>query len=471
MTTLKFKISSGCDKLLDLWWAVKESGLASQQESTIGGLLHAIRKEFPRAEADASGRRRIFFENAAGSLVLQRVAESEAKVRLDCSANVGGPSWESRKNEDTILEGRKSVADFLNSPSEDCIVSGESATNLLFHLGYALGKEMSGDENIVTTEYEHYANLSPWLELQRRGIVKEVRFARFNPEDGSLDMSHFASLVDDKTRIVTVAGVSNVLGSKTPLKQVLEISKKVGAYTVLDAVHTVAHFPVDVQELAFDFVVFSAYKLFSRRGSFMFGREELLEALKPYKVVPAPDHGPEKWELGTRDQALFASITAVMDYLSWLGSMVEQEVRDEVSSYAGRRRLLKAAMSWIEKYEQTLSRGMLNGTSQAEGLQALGRVELYGVRDPSKAQLRVPTFTFNITGADPSSVAEYLWKKHAIAVLAEDGGGFYSRTLKTYGKSIAVRASPMHFNTLQEVESFLSSLAETVTHFSSGSSV
>jgi selenocysteine lyase/cysteine desulfurase len=393
------------------------------------------------------------------------VAEAEAKARLDCSANVGGPSWESKKNEDTILEGRNSVRDFLNAPSEDCIVSGESATSLLFHLSYALGKEMSGHENIVTTEYEHYANISPWLELQRRGIVREVRFARFNPEDGLLDLSHFASLVDDKTRIVTVAGVSNVLGSKTPLTQVLEISRKVGAYAVLDAVHTVAHVPVDVQQLAFDFIVFSAYKLFSRRGSFMYGREELLENLKPYKVVPAPDHGPEKWELGTRDQALFASITAVMDYLSWLGSMVEQEVRDEISSYAGRRRLLKAAMSWIEKHERTLSGAMLNGTGQTDGMQAVREVELYGVKDPSKVHLRVPTFTFNIAGADPSNVAEYFWKKHAIAVLAEDGGGFYSRALKTYSKSIAVRASLVHFNTLQEVESFLSSLAETVERF------
>jgi selenocysteine lyase/cysteine desulfurase len=127
-------------------------------------------------------------------------------------------------------------------------------------------------------------------------------------------------------------------------------------------------------------------------------------------------------------------------------------------------------MSWIEKYERTLSDAMLNGTSQAEGMQAVRKVELYGVKDPSKVHLRVPTFTFNINGADPSDVAEYFWNKHAIAVLAEDGGGFYSRTLKTYGKSIAVRASLTHFNTVQEVGSFLSSLAETVTHFSGGSS-
>ena len=448
-----------------------KSSSSTLQHSTLGELLGTIRKEFPRAEADASGRRRIFFENAAGSLVLQRVADAEARARLDCSANTGGPSWESKRNEDVIREGRKSVRDFLNAPSENCIVSGESATSLLFHLSYALGREMSGDENIVTTEYEHYANVSPWLELQRRGIIKEVRFAKFNSENGLLDLSHFERLVDDKTRIVTVTGVSNVLGSKTPLKQVLEIGKRAGAYTILDAVHTVAHVPVDVQKLAFDFVVFSAYKLFARRGSFMFGREELLEALKPYKVVPAPDHGPEKWELGTRDQALFSSITAVMDYLNWLGSMVEESVRDEISNYDGRKRLLKAAMLWIENYERTLSQSMLSGQGQAEGLQAIREMELYGVRDPSKVHLRVPTFTFNITNADPSEVAEYLWNKHAIAVLAENGGGFYSRTLKTYGRSIAVRASLAHFNTVQEANSFLSSLAETVTHFSARSSM
>ncbi len=440
------------------------------QDSAVSELLSAIRKEFPRAGADASGRRRIFFENAAGSLVLQRVADAEARARLDCSANTGGPSWESKRNEEVIREGRKSVRDFLNAPSENCIVSGESATSLLFHLSYALGREMSGDENIVTTEYEHYANVSPWLELQRRGVVKEVRFAKFNPENGLLDLSHFERLVDEKTRIVTVTGVSNVLGSKTPLKQVLEIGKRAGAYTILDAVHTVAHVPIDVQQLDFDFAVFSAYKLFARRGSFMFGREELLETLKPYKVVPAPDHGPEKWELGTRDQALFASITAVMDYLSWLGNQVETEVSDELSGYDGRARLLKAAMSWIENYERTLSKCMLTGRGQVEGVRSIKGMELYGVSDPTEVDLRVPTFTFNINDADPFAVAEYLWNKHAVAVLAEDGGGFYSRTLKTYGRSIAVRASPTHFNTVEEVGSFLSSLADTVTHFSEGSS-
>jgi len=446
----------------------RESYSVSQTNGhvVLSELQQAIRGEFPRADVDGNGRKRIFFENGAGSLVLRRVAEAEAKVRIDCSANVGGPSWESKRNEEVIMEGRRAVSDFFNAPSENCIISGESATSILFNLGYAFSKELSGNENVVLTDYEHYANVSPWLELEQRGVIKEVRFARFNPADGQLDGSHFASLLDDKTRAVSIAGVSNVLGSKTPVSQVFKLAKEVGAYTILDAVHTVTHIPVDVQKLGCDFAVFSAYKLFSRRGSFAYGRKELLEALKPYKVVPAPNEPPEKWEMGTRDQALFASITAVMDYLGWLGAEVEQEVRGQISEYAGRRRMLKAAMAWIEKYEQTLSRAMLGGTDGVQGMQGMKGLEVYGSKDPSKTDLRVPTFTFNIVGADPHRVAEYLWDKHAVALLAEDGGGFYSRTLKAYGKSIGVRASLVHFNTVQEVATFLSSLTDAVKHFS-----
>ena len=430
-------------------------------------LLRLVRKEFPRADTDANGRRRVFFENAAGSLVLQRAADAEAKARIDCSANVDGPAWESQRNEEVITEGRQAVSDLLNAPNSNCIVSGESATSLLFQLSYAIGKELSGKENIVTTDYEHYANISPWLELKRRELVKEVRFAKFNPKSAMLDLSHLESLVDENTRVVSVAGVSNVLGSKTPLDQVLRVAKEVSAYTVLDAVHTVAHTPLDVQKTTFDFVVFSAYKLFSRRGSFMYGREELLRSLKPYKVVPSPEEPPSNWEMGTRDQSLFASISAVMDYLDWLGSKVEPQVRDKVGAYTGRSRLLKAALTWIESYEQALSVAMLGGTQGIEGLCAMPDVKVYGITDLAQIDSRVPTFTFNIGEADPLNVAKYLWEKHAIAVLAEDHGGFYSRTLNTFGKSIAVRASPVHFNTIEEIGMFLNAVKDAVRHFKS----
>jgi len=431
-------------------------------------LLSSIRANFPRVDKDASGRRRIFFENAAGSLVLQQAAAAEAKARIDCSANVDAPSWESKRNEEVILDGRKDVSDFLNAPEAYSVVSGESATSILFHLSYAISKGLTGRENVVLTDYEHYANISPWLELERRKLVKEVRFASFDPRTGLLDLPHLKSLVDENTRVISVAGVSNVLGSKTPLEQVLRVAKRASAYTVMDAVHTVAHVPVDVQKTPFDFVVFSAYKLFSRRGSFMCGRRDLLRSLQPYKVLPAPEDPPSNWEMGTRDQSLFASISAVIEYLAWLGGKVEQEERvaEAHGAYSGRRRLLKAALSWIEEYERELSIAMLTGTQGALGLPEIAGVEVYGITDASRVESRVPTFTFNVVGADPMGVAKYLWDRHAIAVLAENHGGFYSKTLNTFGKTIAVRASPVHFNTGEEIATFLRAVEDAAKHFS-----
>lgn len=439
--------------------------ISDQNRNSVDSLLGEIRREFPYVENDASGKPRVYFENAAGSLVLRRAAEAESKTRLGYSANVGGPAWESKMNEETILEGRKSIRDFLNAPSENCIVSGESATSLFFNLSYALAKEMSGTENIILTDYEHYANISPWLELKRRGVVKDVKFTRYDPKDGMLDLSHLTSLIDKNTRVISVTGVANALGSKTPLMEISKLAKEAGAYFVVDAVHTVAHVPLDVERIGCDFLVFSAYKLFSRRGSFMFGRHELLEKLQPYKVEPAPNDSPDKWEMGTRDQSLFASITAVMDYLSWLGSKTENGVRDKIAHYSDKQRPLKAALSWIEEYEQILSEAMLNGTGTTAGMNSMKGLEVYGLRDPSRIPLRVPTFSFNIVGADPHEVAKYMWNKHSIALLAENNGGFYSRALRTYGKSVAVRASPVHFNSTREVGIFLSGLSDALKHF------
>jgi cysteine desulfurase family protein (TIGR01976 family) len=425
-------------------------------------LLQAIRKEFPHADADAAGRRRIFVDNAAGSMVLQRAVDAESKARRDYFPNVGEASWESKMNENTILEGRRAVSDFLNAPSENCIISGESATSLLFQLSYAISKDMTGKENIVTTEYEHYANITPWVELERRNVAKAVRFVKFNPDDGILDMAQLEEEIDSNTRVVAVTGVSNCLGSKTQVAQVFQRAKQVGAYTVLDAVHMTPHVPIDVQQLNADFVVFSAYKLFGRRGSFMFGRKECLEKLNPYKVEPASNSPPTKWEMGTRDQALFASVTAVIEYLTWLGGEVEKIVGEKVSSYSGNRRRLKAALTWIEEYEQTLSKAMLDGIADQSGISNVAGLNVYGLKDMSRVYLRSPTFSFNVKGADPKKVAEYLWTKHAIVSFADD---FYSRALRTYGVPMAVRTSLVHFNTLGEVERFLGGLHDTLNHF------
>ena len=148
-------------------------------------LLEKIREKFPRAVSDLNGRKRSFFDNGTGTLVVGKAAKSEAEARIDCSANVGAVFDESKKADAVILNGKEAVADLLNAPSPDTIVSGESATTLLFNLSYAIGKELTGKENVVTTDYEHYANISPWVELEKRRKIREVKFARLNKSKGN----------------------------------------------------------------------------------------------------------------------------------------------------------------------------------------------------------------------------------------------------------------------------------------------
>jgi cysteine desulfurase family protein (TIGR01976 family) len=364
---------------------------------------------------------------------------------------------ESKKADQIIFEGRKAVADLLNAPSPDTIVSGESATSLLFSLSYAIGKSFTGSENIVTTHYEHYANISPWLELKERGLVHEVRFAHLIKDEGILDMEHMKSLVDDKTKVIAVTATSNVLGTKTLLKDVGKLAHEADAYFIVDAVHHLPHGLIDVKAVDCDFLVFSGYKFFTSHGSFLYGKKEHLETLKPYKVEPAPDHPPNKFELGTRDQSKFAAIKAVIDYHVWIAEQVADQYNDQLINYSGRVRFLKVAMKAIEEYEKELSKAMLTGFDDTPGLTEIPGVKVYGLKDESRLDERDPTFAFKVEDVTDEEVVEKLWVKYGIAARAEN---YYSKVPEVYGVPSMIRVTLVHYNTLEEVCTFLKALNE-----------
>lgn len=412
-----------------------------------------VRKEFPAVEEDPTGRKRIFLDNGAGTLVTRRSAEMEASARIDWSANVGNVFLESKGAGEVILEGRKAVADLLNAEGPETIVSGESCTSLLFMLSYALSRRYKGDENVVATGYEHFANISPWTELGSVGIIKELRFAKFDLDTGLLDLEDMKRLIDKNTKVVTVAAASNVLGTRTDLKEVGKMAKEVGALFVVDAVHHVAHGLTDVRKTGCDALVFSGYKIFSRHGSFMYMRPELIEELVPYKVDPSPKHGPEKWELGTRDQAMFAAITGAVDYLAWVG---DPSAKSPPRAGAERRSRIKNAMLQIEEYERELTRIVLDGYGRLLGLRYIPGLTIYGPREIPKVG-RDPTFSFKLAGWDDHALAQTLWDKYAIAIGSED---YYSRVPALYGHKTMCRATFVHYNTRQEVIALLRALTE-----------
>ena len=417
-------------------------------------LLSRIRRRFPRAAKDATGRRRAFLDNGAGTLVCRAAVDRERRARIDWSANTGNPFPESKGAEATILEGRQAVSDFLNAEGPQAIVSGESATSLLFNLSYALARTFTGAENVVLTAYEHFANVSPWEELRRLGRIQEVRFARFDPSSYALDMDDLRERIDGRTKVIAVTAASNFLGTRSPLRELGRIAHDGGALLVVDAVHHVCHGPTDVRDIGCDALVFSGYKLFSRHGSFLYLKPSLIEDLWPYKVDPAPNHGPEKWEWGTRDQAMFAAMAGVVDYLATLAAPPSS-----TPAKPGRPRTarVRKAMTAVEAYERDLTRLILEGDGTTPGLLDLRGSTLYGPREVPKSLGRDPTFSFKLQGYDDQPLSRVLYERYGLAVGAED---YFSRVPRLLGMETAMRATFVHYNTAAEASHFLRALDE-----------
>ena len=417
-------------------------------------LLKRIRKEFPAADQDPAGRKRAFLDNGAGTLVTRKSAEAEAKARIDWSANVGNYFPESQGAGQTILEGRRAVSDFLRAEGPETVISGESCTSLLFALSYALSRDLTGKENIVVSGYEHYANINPWAELGGMGMIEQLRFAKFDMDTGYIDMEDYKRLVDKNTKVVSISAASNVLGTRSDLVELCKIAKEAGAYFFVDAVHHAAHGPTDVKKIGCDGFVFSGYKLFCRHGSFMYLKPDLVEKLHPYKVDPSPKHGPEKWEMGTRDQAMFAAIKGSIDYLVWLANPSSKS-----PTKPGPQRVakLREAMEKIEKYEHDLTRIVLDGYGKMMGMRYIPKLTLYGPREIDKKLGRDPTFAFKVAGYDDHELSKILWDKYALAVGAED---YYSRVPAQYNTKTMSRATFVHYNTRDEALALLKALNE-----------
>lgn len=417
-------------------------------------ILPRIRREFPAVARDATGRARAFLDNGAGTLVTRRAADAEHRARIEWSANVGNLFAESIGAEATILAGRQAVADLLNAEGPHAVISGESATSLLFHLSYALARSWSGSENVVLTAYEHHANVDPWEELRRNRRVAEVRFSEFDREAGLLDLDAFAASVDGRTRVVAASAASNFLGTCSDLKALAKIAHDAGALFVVDAVHDVCHRPTDVRAIGADALVFSGYKLFSRHGSFLYLRPELVESLTPYKVVPSPEHGPERWEWGTRDQALFAAIEGAVDYLAWLG-----RPSSKAPAKPGRQRAsrVRESLEAIEAYEARLTRSVLEGDGRSLGLLDIPGLTLYGPREIPEGTGRDPTFSFKLAGYEDRALSQRLYERYGLCLGAED---YYSRVPALYGLSTALRGTFVHYNTPRDVSALLRALGE-----------
>jgi cysteine desulfurase family protein (TIGR01976 family) len=395
-----------------------------------------IRAEFPALARSEGGRPVAWLDGPGGTQVPRAVIEATTRVYEDGVSNHGGPFQASRFGEEIESAARRAAADLLGADPDE-VVFGQNMTSLTFAASRAIAAEWGPGDEIVVTTLDHDANVTPWVRAAaERGV--DVVAVDFDPATGLLDPAAVGDAIGPRTRLVAVTAASNALGSVTDLAPIVAAAHDVGALVYVDAVHYSAHRLNDVAALGPDFLAASAYKFFGPHTGIMYGRKDHLERLAPYKVRPAPDVGPGRWETGTQSFESLAGVTAAVDHLASLGEGDD------------RRQRLESAFASIGAHEAALSQRFLAGLAEIPG------ATLYGVQNAGSD--RVSTFAVDIAGVPAAEVSAalgadgvYVWDGHyyAIGVMERlgllDSGGL-------------VRIGFVHYTTADEVDRVLDGL-------------
>jgi len=405
--------------------------------------LHLIRSQFPALKQTA-----LFLDNPAGTQVAQQVLDRVNQYLIEMNANHGGTFTTSIASDALLDEARAACADFYNAPRSDEIVFGPNMTSLTFNLSRSLARRLNPGDEIVVTRLDHDANITPWTMIaEDRGCA--VRWVDFDVEDGTLRLDTLETALENKPKIVAVGYASNALGTINPVKKITQMAHDAGALVFVDAVQYAPHGTIDVQDLGCDFLISSAYKYFSTHVGVLFGRYELLDELEAYKVRPASDLPPGKFETGTQNHEGIAGVLGAMEYLVWLGETFGNVYAEKYQDrFSGRRLLLKQAMTTIRAYEYEISRNLIDLLANIPG------VRLYGLGDIRRLEERVPTFAITVEGQSPRQVAEKLAQEN---IYVWDGNYYALSVTERLGVEETggmVRIGPVHYNTLDEINRF-----------------
>ena len=384
----------------------------------------------------------IFFDNAAGAQIPQVVFDAINNHLLHCNVQRGGRYAKSMEVDATIARARESVADLINARDPNEVAFGMNATSFLRLLSLAIGRSLGTRNEIVVTELDHEANIATWLQLEREGA--KIVWWKMR-EDNNLHLEDLAPLLTSKTRLVACTVASHALGSIIDVATVARLAHAAGAEVALDCVHYSPHALIDVQAFDCDYLVCSGYKVFAPHMGFMWGRLELLYDLPTFREGFIPDAPPGKIEAGTFIYENVAGMGAAVTYLESLGNSIA--LGNEGAKPASRRESVVRAMTSIREYEATLSREML------EVLRTAGAI-VYGVDDPARVAERVPTFCFNLPNVSPSFVTETMSDR---GIGIRDGHMYAPRLMKHLGVGLdtgVIRASILHYNTIEEIHEF-----------------
>lgn len=326
----------------------------------VGAVGEAVRADFPILSRTVYDKPLVYFDNAATTQKPLCVLDAMREEYLNVNANVHrGVHWLSQQATELHEAARETVRRFINARSTNEIVFTRGTTEGLNLIASSFSDEFmgEGDEVIIST-MEHHSNIVPWqLQAHRKGIVQKVIPLT---ESGELDMEAYARLFTDKTRIVSVTHVSNVLGTVNPVRELVRIAHEHNVPIVIDGAQSAPHFMVDMQAIDCDFFVFSGHKTYGPTGiGVLYGKEAWLDKLPPYQgggemiehvsfSHSTFERPPLKFEAGTPDYVATHGLATALDYLSAMG------------------------MDNVEAHEQMLTNYALERLAQIEGMKIYG---------------------------------------------------------------------------------------------------
>lgn len=409
--------------------------------------LSPVRARFPALQRRLDGRACVFLDAPGGSQVPETVIEAMADYLRSRNSNTHGAFATSAETDDLIAEARRSGAAFAGADPQE-IVFGPNATTLLFALSRAVGRELGPGDEILVTTLDHDANITPWV-MAAEDTGATVRTVDIREEDATLDVDSFRANLSERTKVAAFTLASNAVGTVTPAAELVRAVREASPHAIVavDAVHVAQHRALDLHDLGADVLACSPYKFFGPHLGMLAARRDLLERLRPYKVRPAEDVVPDRWETGTKSHEALAGLVAAVGYLASVGAEfgepAEGTLRGEVL----------AGMEAVRVYERTLSARFLDGIS------AIPALRLWGIAETSRLDERTPTFAMRLGEQHPLETARalgergiFVWNGHYYALALMERLGLQ----ETGG---AVRVGFCHYNTPAEVDLVLEELA------------
>jgi|KBSMisStaDraftv2_1062788.scaffolds.fasta_scaffold00133_15 cysteine desulfurase family protein (TIGR01976 family) len=423
-----------------------------------------VRSNFPSLSRLIQGQPAAFLDGPGGTQVTQSVIDAVTHYLKTSNANTHGAFATSSETDELIAGARSAIADLLGSDPEE-IVFGPNMTTLTFAVSRSIGRELGPGDEILVTNLDHSANVSPWQALEERGV--KIQFADIREQDCTLDMDDLARKLSARTKVVAAGYASNAVGTINDAKTIIRMAHDVGAMAYIDAVHYAPHRLIDVRDLDCDFLACSTYKFFGPHVGALYGKRELLESLHPYKVRPNTDAVPGRWEMGTLNHEGMAGVKACVDYLAELGRRTRAQAVPDTGAQPGgtgpakedlrgaanlRRDLLRSAYRVIHSHEHGLSLRMLRGLGETPSLR------LYGISDPSRIAFRCPTFAIRMEGHPPAELSRKLGDR---GIFTWDGNYYALSLTERLGVERdggLLRIGFVHYNSEEEVDRVLEAL-------------